>query len=242
MVDLLVRSGRIVTMNPERDVIADGAVAIDSGEIVAVGSTADVEDRYDGDRIVDATDHAVLPGFVNPHTHVADVLVRGGVSNERALHDWLFNVKKPAIYAMMPEDHAVVSALFTAEALRTGITTFLEFPEVFLMWDEEFDSVLDAKLNEYDAAGIRNIYAQSFRDHTEVPASVGDLVEGVIRKEPTVNHVPASASVSETDAALDRIGEIHDRYHDPSPESRQQVWIAPENVVTVTDKGLSAAY
>lgn len=242
MVELLVENGRIVTMNPTRDVIEDGAVAIDDGEVVGVGPTADVTDRYDGDRSIDATDHAVVPGFIDPHTHVADILARGGVSNERALYDWLFNVKKPAIYAMTPDDHAIASALFAAEALRAGITTFVEFPEVFVMWDDEFEDVLEAKLNEYDAAGIRNIYAQAFRDNADVPPNLNDFVEQVTRKEPAVNHVPASASSSGIDAALERIGDVFDRYHDPSPESRQQVWIAPENVVTATDEGLSAAY
>ncbi len=242
MVELLVENGRIVTMNPTRETIDDGAVAIDDGEIVGVGSTTDVTDRYDGDRVVDATGHAVLPGFIDPHTHVADILARGGVSNERALYDWLFNVKKPTIYAMTPDDHAVASALFAAEALRAGITTFVEFPEVFLMWDDESEAILEAKLNEYDSAGLRNIYAQAFRDNDDVPSNLSDFVGHVTRKEPAVDHVPMDASLSGTDAALERIGDVYDRYHDPSPDSRQQVWIAPENVVTATDDGLSAAY
>lgn len=241
MVELLVENGRIVTMNPARDVIDDGAIAIDGGEIVAVGSMANVTDQYDGDRIVDASGHAVLPGFIDPHTHVADILARGGVSNGRALYDWLFNVKKPAIYAMTPDDHAVASALFATEALRAGITTFVEFPEVFLMWDDESEAILEAKLNEYDAAGIRNVYAQAFRDNDDIPRTLTEFVDRVTRKEPAVEHVPMDASLSGTDAALDRVGDVFDRYHDPSPDSRQQVWIAPENVVTATDDGLTAA-
>jgi cytosine/adenosine deaminase-related metal-dependent hydrolase len=242
MVELLVENGRVVTMNPTRDVIENGTVAIDDGEVVDVGPTADVTDRYDGDRRIDATSHAVVPGFIDPHTHVADILARGGVSNERPLYDWLFNVKKPAIHAMSPDDHAVAAALFAAEALRAGITTFVEFPEVFVMWGDEFENVIEAKLNEYDSAGVRNIYAQAFRDNADVPPRLSDFVEQITLKEPAVTHVPTSASLSGTDAALERIGDIYDRYHDPSPDSRQQVWIAPENVVTATDEGLSAAY
>lgn len=110
------------------------------------------------------------------------------------------------------------------------------------MWDDESDSILEAKLNEYERAGIRNIYAQSFRDNADIPPNLNDFVEQVMRKESAVNHVPTSASLSETDDALNRISDIYDRYHDPSSGSRQQVWIAPENVVTATDNGLSAAY
>lgn len=242
MTDLLIENGCLVTMNSEREIIGDGAIAVDDGEIIAVGATDNVRDRFDGDRVIDANNHAIVPGFIDPHVHVADILARGGVSNERALYDWLFNVKKPAIYAMSPADHAIASALFSLEALQSGITTFVEFPEVFLMWNDESDQILEAKLNEYEAAGVRNIYAQSFRDNDDIPANLTAFVDRVTRKEPEVEHVPEEASLSGTEAALDQIEEIYDQYHDPSSGSRQQIWIAPENVVTASDEGLSAAY
>ena len=55
-----------------RDVglIMDGAVAVDAGQIVAVGSTADLSARYQARLMIDATGRVVCPGFVDPHTHV----------------------------------------------------------------------------------------------------------------------------------------------------------------------------
>jgi imidazolonepropionase len=51
--------------------IADGALAVSGGRIVAVGTTAEVLGQVRGAaRRIDARGKAVLPGFVDAHTHV----------------------------------------------------------------------------------------------------------------------------------------------------------------------------
>jgi imidazolonepropionase len=61
------------------ELIADGAVAVDAGRIVAVGDSTALLDRYDGERVVDASGRLVTPGLVDPHTH----LVHGGTRHEQ---------------------------------------------------------------------------------------------------------------------------------------------------------------
>jgi len=51
-------------------IIEDGGVAITDGQIAAVGSSAEIARRFDADRTIDAGGCAVLPGFVDPHTHL----------------------------------------------------------------------------------------------------------------------------------------------------------------------------
>jgi imidazolonepropionase len=51
-------------------IIPDGAVAVDGGRIVAVGTTAEVRAAYSARSAIDAGGRAVVPGFVDPHTHV----------------------------------------------------------------------------------------------------------------------------------------------------------------------------
>jgi imidazolonepropionase len=80
-VDLLVHSAAQVATcaspdGPRRGkamddagVVADGAVAIKDGRIVAVGASEDLLARYVAEEELDATGCVVCPGFVDPHTH-----------------------------------------------------------------------------------------------------------------------------------------------------------------------------
>jgi len=50
--------------------IEDGAIAIHGERIVAVGATGDLAVRYKAAHSIDAMGKVVMPGFVDPHTHV----------------------------------------------------------------------------------------------------------------------------------------------------------------------------
>ena len=50
--------------------IEDGAVAIRAEQIVAVGPTSDLAPRFKAKQVIDAAGKVVMPGFVDPHTHV----------------------------------------------------------------------------------------------------------------------------------------------------------------------------
>ncbi len=54
----------------ELGVIADGALAIADGRIVAVGPTRDLAAHFRAARDIDARGKVVCPGFVDPHTHL----------------------------------------------------------------------------------------------------------------------------------------------------------------------------
>ena len=51
-------------------IVEDGAVAVEDGTIVAVGTTSEVLEEYSGTINVDASDKIVTPGLVDPHTHL----------------------------------------------------------------------------------------------------------------------------------------------------------------------------
>jgi len=81
-VDLLVHSAaQVVTCaspgGPKRGasmrevgLIADGAVAVADGRVVAVGPSAELRATYAAVRELDITGKVICPGFVDPHTHV----------------------------------------------------------------------------------------------------------------------------------------------------------------------------
>jgi imidazolonepropionase len=80
--DLLIHNaGQLLTLaspgGPKRDaamrdlgLITSGAVAVRDGQIIAVGPSAELERTIKADRRLDAAGRTVMPGFVDPHTHV----------------------------------------------------------------------------------------------------------------------------------------------------------------------------
>lgn len=54
----------------ELGIIKDGAVAIKDGKILAVGKTSDIKKQFRAEEIIDAKGKLVVPGSVDPHTHL----------------------------------------------------------------------------------------------------------------------------------------------------------------------------
>ncbi len=54
----------------ELGIVQDGAVAILEGRIAGVGTSTEVLGTYSAHRLIDARQCVVMPGFVDPHTHL----------------------------------------------------------------------------------------------------------------------------------------------------------------------------
>ena len=76
MADILITGGIVVTMDPGRRVLEDGAVAIEGDSIVAVGPSADVAATHPADRVIDAGRKVVMPGLIDAHAHAGHGLVK----------------------------------------------------------------------------------------------------------------------------------------------------------------------
>lgn len=85
--DLVVRGGKIVTLDPTRPEAE--AVAIRDGRIVAVGDEADVASLVgDSTRIVEVGDGVAIPGFVEAHGHLLDFGVSRMILDLRDATTW----------------------------------------------------------------------------------------------------------------------------------------------------------
>jgi 5-methylthioadenosine/S-adenosylhomocysteine deaminase len=125
-VSLVVRNGTVVTMDGDRRVIAGGAIAVDGGQVVAVGPAAEVAAGYRGRQVLDAGGGLVIPGLVNAHGHAPMVLFRG-IADDLKLMDWLQNYIFPAeknnVTAEFVKTGTELAAL---EMIRSGTTTFVD--------------------------------------------------------------------------------------------------------------------
>jgi 5-methylthioadenosine/S-adenosylhomocysteine deaminase len=125
-VDLLVTGGTVVTMDGERRIYKDGAVAIRGSEIVYVGSAEEARARYDPKEAIDAAGKIVMPGLVNSHTHAAMSVYRG-IADDLPLMEWLQNYIFPAEAKNTNADMVYHGTrLACAEMIKGGTTTFCD--------------------------------------------------------------------------------------------------------------------
>jgi 5-methylthioadenosine/S-adenosylhomocysteine deaminase len=125
-IDLIVLGQSIVTMDAAGTVIADGAVAIDDGIIIALGSRDDITARYVATRTITGEQRIVMPGLVNGHSHAAMTLLRG-VADDLALMDWLNNYIFPAEVEFVDAEFVRIGTeLACWEMIRGGTTTFVD--------------------------------------------------------------------------------------------------------------------
>ena len=75
MVDGIMINGLVVTMNPGREVIRRGGVAVDGGKIIAVGPNEEIE-KYQAGNVIDCEGQIILPGFVDAHGHAGHTFFR----------------------------------------------------------------------------------------------------------------------------------------------------------------------
>jgi 5-methylthioadenosine/S-adenosylhomocysteine deaminase len=152
-VDLLVAGGTVVTMDGERRILEDGAVAVRGDAILAVGSRTEMEAKYDGAQRIEARGKLVLPGLINGHTHVPMTLLRG-LKDDVTLDVWLTKYIFPAEAKNVNEDFVRWGTRLAAlEMIRGGTTTFGD------MYYFE-----DAIAEETKAAGMRGVLGETLID------------------------------------------------------------------------------
>ncbi len=82
-IDTIVHGWQVVTMNATRDIIRNGAVAIDDGRIVAVDKASVIDAAYEADRVIGGDRFVVTPGLINSHIHITgEPLTRGYVPDD----------------------------------------------------------------------------------------------------------------------------------------------------------------
>jgi len=149
-ISLLITGGTVVTMDAAGTILADGAVAINGETIVAVGTTADLEARYQARDRIDARGQVIMPGLINTHTHAPMVLFRG-LADDMALMDWLTQYIFPAEKATVsPEFVRVGTRLAVLEMIESGTTTYADM----YYFEEEIAAATKA-------AGMRGVLGQT---------------------------------------------------------------------------------
>ena len=166
----------ILTLDPERRIIRDGSLLVRGSRIARVGKAEELA-REPADRVLDAREMVVTPGFVNGHMHVSYAHATRGIWPDDLGPQYLPNVFRLQA-AMTPEEEHDTSLLGIAELLMGGTTCFL---------DPGSTKHLDACLAAYATAGCRIVVGEHVTDReNQLNLPVYGTDEAIRRMEETV--------------------------------------------------------
>jgi len=209
---LLIKNGFIVTMNKSRNIFKDGAIAIEGNKIADVGKSHDLEKKYRAETVIDAKGKVIIPGLINTHTHLFQVLLKG-LGDDMTLEKWARDMTLPCAKELTEEDCYLAAQVGCIDAIESGTTSILDF-----MYAHPKPNLSDQIIKVFQETGIRGFYGRGFCD----------------REERDV-HIPPEL-IQDTDKALDDCERLIKKYHG-SADGRISVWVTPNVIWYVSKEG-----
>ena len=191
-----------------------GVVVEDSLIVECIASGSQPEKPCD--HIEDASEHVVLPGFINTHHHFYQTLTRAyGPALNKELFAWLKTLY-PIWARLTPEFLEVATQLALAELLLSGCTTASDHHYLFPRGLEE---AIDVQFQVANEMGVRVTLTRGSMD-----LSVRD------------GGLPPESTVQDADVILSDCERVIDLYHDGNAGSHCQIGLAPCSPFSVTEE------
>ena len=220
-VDILIKDGIVITMDAQRRIFERGSVAISGDKIVAVGKSNEINEKYKADKVFDARKKIVMPGFINTHNHLFQVLFRS-LGDDLTLWEWWPTAVGYYIYKLNKDDMYNASVVGNIELIRSGVTTNLDYQYATLThYCKAPDDCSIGTIKGMVDVGIRGIVARG----------CGDL-EAFDRAE---WGLPPKIFES-IDDAIKRTLALHKEW-DGKADGRIKIWIAPGAPFVISDEG-----
>jgi cytosine/adenosine deaminase-related metal-dependent hydrolase len=126
---MIIRARTVVTMDGPP--IENGAVAVEDGRIVAVGTVPDLQWVSDGP-VIDLGEQVLLPGLINAHCHLDYTMMRGAISRPKSFTSWVQRIN--ALKRSLDNDDYLTAVQRGFSELRkwgtTSVCNIEAFPEL----------------------------------------------------------------------------------------------------------------
>jgi 5-methylthioadenosine/S-adenosylhomocysteine deaminase len=187
--DLLIEGATIITMNAERHVIADGALAMSGDKIVAVGKREALAESVSARRTLDGRRFVMTPGFVDAHIHITGDPITRGFARGGPEDSWSDRMSRwviPIFRAQTPDDERISAQCAALAMMRYGTTCFLEAGTVVH---------LDAVMEGLADTGIRGRVGQWVEGRARNPEDQPRAsAEAIAALEAEVERYPANGA------------------------------------------------
>ncbi len=223
--------GVLITQNSKREVLWNHSIRIEGPRITAISKKAPTAKELRGAQVRRLDGRYVLPGFVQPHTHLCQTLFRNR-ADDLELLDWLSKRIWPLESGHTPEPLYYTAILGIHELLASGTTCVLDMGTV-----RHTDSILEA----VEKTGIRASVGKCLMDRSDTcdPRLLEETGQALREAEALfalwdgrddgrirVSYAPRFA-VSCTEKLMKRVGALAQeqgaRIHTHSSENRKEV-------------------
>ena len=143
---LLHNASYVITMDGERRIIKDGSILVENDRIAAVDKTINTS-QLEVNKVINAKDMVVTPGFINGHCHISYAHATRGIFPDDLGNDYLVNVFRLQD-SMSSKEEFLTSLLAITELLSYGTTTIL---------DPGSTKHVDLCMEAYEQTGVRLI-------------------------------------------------------------------------------------
>ncbi|MEM0145588.1 MAG: amidohydrolase [Conexivisphaerales archaeon] len=205
---ILIKDSTVVTANSKNEIIKDGSVLIENGEIVDVGKRVQGKAEF----VIDGKNKIVFPGFINTHVHLAQGILRGLVPDNVALIEWLKDYVWP-LQGSMSEDIMDISTKLTLlEMINSGTSSFIA-------------TSINARYNTDRT--IENVYKSGMR------AAIGKQVMDTpgYADKPQILH---QGLVEDVETSFKIYEHMYRKWH--SRDNRVWIWFSPRTPGAVSDE------
>jgi len=122
---MIYEHATLITVDPQRRIITDGALAVKDRRLVAIDKVRALRERFPGEPRTDLKGKVVTPGLINAHVHLAQAMIRG-CADDMELLDWLGKRVWVLQGNYTAEDGRASAELCIVEMLKSGTTAFVE--------------------------------------------------------------------------------------------------------------------
>lgn len=185
-VDQIIEAKWLIPCEKSTSVLENHSLVIHQGKIKDILPSKEAKQRYSANKIETYSSHAIIPGLVNAHTHLAMNMFRG-LADDLALMNWLNNHIWPAEKKWVSHEFVKDASLFAmAEMIRSGTTCFNDMYFFLQATAEAADiagvrgsigiTVIDfptswaANTDEYFAKGLE--FYETYKNHDRIRATV----------------------------------------------------------------------
>ncbi len=153
--------------------IEKGAVAVDGSEIVTVGSREEITAEFPAAEVEDLGEAAILPGFVNCHSHLELTSMRGALDNlEHDFSAWLLRLNELRA-GLSDQDIRNAAIAGAVEGMQAGVTCFGDIGRYGVAG---FEALI--------TTGLRGILFQETEFSAEDPTAEVDFENLIAKFEP----------------------------------------------------------